>query len=53
MGNFEERPEYTVSTDDGQSIVFQEGDLVRIKRNNRETAVFIEDLKENDEIVRY
>jgi DNA polymerase-3 subunit alpha len=53
MGFFEDRPEYTVSTDDGKNIVFQEGDLIRISRNNRETVVFIEDLKENDEIIRF
>ena len=53
MGSFEERPEYTIETDTGETIVFQEGDLVRIKRDNRETAVFIEDLKDGDEIVSY
>jgi DNA polymerase-3 subunit alpha len=53
MGSFEDRPEYKVETDTGKEIVFQEGDLVRIIRNERETVVYIENLKENDEIVRY
>lgn len=53
MGSFEDRPEYKVETDDGKEITFQEGDLIRIIRDERETVVFIEDLKENDEIVRY
>tara|TARA_R110002074_G_scaffold135393_2_gene279944 strand:+ start:239 stop:1780 length:1542 start_codon:yes stop_codon:yes gene_type:complete len=53
MGFFEDRPEYKVETDEGKIITFQEGDLVRIIRDNRETVVSIEDLKENDEIVRY
>tara|TARA_R110002074_G_scaffold274844_1_gene446391 strand:- start:1006 stop:2538 length:1533 start_codon:yes stop_codon:yes gene_type:complete len=53
MGRFEDRPEYKIETDTGMEITFQEGDLVRIIRNDRETVVFIEDLKENDEIVRY
>jgi len=53
MGKFEDRPEYKVETDEGKVITFQEGDLVRIIRDDRETVVFIEDLKENDEIVRY
>jgi DNA polymerase-3 subunit alpha len=53
MGSFEDRPEYKVETDDGREIHFQEGDLIRIIRDERETVVFIEDLKENDEIVRY
>jgi DNA polymerase-3 subunit alpha len=53
MGFFEDRPEYKVKTDEGKIITFQEGDLVRIIRDSRETVVSIEDLKENDEIVRY
>jgi len=53
MGKFEDRPEYKVETDEGKIITFQEGDLVRIIRNSRETVVAIEKLKENDEIVRY
>jgi DNA polymerase-3 subunit alpha len=53
MGKFEDRPMYEVETNEGKTISFQEGDLVRIIRDGRETAIFIEDLKENDEIVRY
>ena len=53
MGSFEDRPEYKIETDTGEEITFQEGDLIRIIRDERETVVFIEDLKENDEIVRY
>tara|TARA_R110002073_G_scaffold148366_1_gene301489 strand:+ start:3706 stop:5247 length:1542 start_codon:yes stop_codon:yes gene_type:complete len=53
MGSFEDRPEYKVETDDGKEVTFQEGDLIRIVREERETVVFIEDLKENDEIVKY
>ena len=53
MGSFEDRPEYKVETDDGREVHFQEGDLIRIIRDERETVVFIEDLKEDDEIVRY
>ena len=53
MGKFEDRPEYKIETDEGKTITFQEGDIVRIIRDKKETAVFIEDLKEGDEIVRY
>ena len=53
MGKFEDRPMYEVETNEGKTISFQEGDLVRIIRDGRETAIFIEDLIENDEIVRY
>ena len=53
MGKFEDRPMYQVETNEGKTISFQEGDLVRIIRDGRETAIFIEDLIENDEIIRY
>jgi DNA polymerase-3 subunit alpha len=53
MGSFEDRPEYSIETDIGKSIIFKEGDLIRIIRDERETVVFIEDLKEDDEIVKY
>tara|TARA_R110002049_G_scaffold53852_7_gene150293 strand:- start:467 stop:2002 length:1536 start_codon:yes stop_codon:yes gene_type:complete len=53
MGKFEDRPQYKVETDIGKVVTFQEGDLVRIIRDSRETVVFIEDLKENDKIVKY
>ena len=53
MGKFEDRPMYEVETNEGKTISFQEGDLVRIIRDSRETAIFIEDLRENDTIVRY
>lgn len=53
MGKFEDRPKYDIETNCGKTITFQEGDLVRIIRDGRETAIFIEDLREKDEIVRF
>ncbi len=53
MGKFEDRPMFNIETSCGKQITFHEGDLIRIIRDDRETVVFIEDLKENDEIVRY
>ncbi len=52
MGNFEERPSFIVEAD-GQTIEFEEGSLVRIKRNEKETVVFIHELVEGDEILNY
>ena len=52
MGNFEERPSFIVEAD-GQTIEFEEGSLVRIKRNEKETVVFIQELVEGDEILNY
>ena len=52
MGKFEDRPSYSVETEDG-TLEFQEGSLVRIKRNEKETVVFIHELVEGDEILNY
>ena len=53
MGEYQDRALYEVETDDGKLIQLAEGALVRVKRGDRETAVFIHDLQEGDEIVRY
>ena len=53
MGFFEDRDAYEIETDNGEKIVLKEGDFVRIIRDNKETVVEIENLKENDTIIRY
>lgn len=54
MGLWEDRPSYLIELkDDGSTIELAEGALVRIIRNNNETVVPIEDLKEDDVILRY
>ena len=53
MGQFEDRPSFNVTQEDGSIIEFEEGSLVRIKRNNKETVVFVNELKEGDEIIQY
>ena len=52
MGAFEERPSYIIEAN-GETVEFQEGALVRIKRGNNETVVFVHELVEGDEIIRY
>ena len=52
MGKFEERPSYIVEAD-GNTLEFEEGSLVRINRNEKETVVFVHELVEGDEIIRY
>jgi DNA polymerase-3 subunit alpha len=52
MGKFEERPSYIIEAD-GSSLEFEEGSLVRIKRGNKETVVFVHEVVEGDEIIRY
>lgn len=53
MGFFEDRDAYEIETDNGEKIVLKEGDFVRIIRDNKETVIEIENLKENDTIIRY
>ena len=52
MGKFEERPSFIVEAD-GKAIEFEEGSLVRIIREEKETVVFVQELVEGDEIIRY
>jgi DNA polymerase-3 subunit alpha len=53
MGQFEERPSFKITQEDGSIIEFEEGSLVRIKRNNKETVVFVHELVEGDDIIIY
>ncbi len=53
MGEWEDRPLYSVEMDDGKVVDFAEGSLIRVLRNSKETVVFIQDLVEGDEILRY
>jgi DNA polymerase-3 subunit alpha len=53
MGRFEDRPSFKITQEDGSVIEFEEGSLVRIKRNNKETVVFVHELVEGDDIIIY
>ena len=53
MGAWKDCPLYIIELEDGKKLEFIEGELVRIKRNGRETAVLIHELLEGDEIIRY
>ena len=53
MGRFEDRPSYKITQEDGSIVEFEEGSLVRIKRNNKETVVFVHELVEGDDIIIY
>jgi DNA polymerase-3 subunit alpha len=53
MGLWEDRPAYVVELEDGKVIELAEGSLVRIKRGEQETVVLIDELKEEDEIIKY
>lgn len=53
MGEYQDRPFYTITTDDGQEIGLAEGSLIRVKRDNKEKVIFIQELVEGDEIIKY
>lgn len=52
-GNYEDRPLYIFTMDDGTRLELPDGTLVRINRNGRETADLVDKLKEGDIILRY
>lgn len=52
-GNYEDRPLYIFTMDDGTKLELPEGTLVRINRNGRETADLVDKLIEGDEILKY
>tara|TARA_R110002050_G_scaffold48683_2_gene113156 strand:- start:3039 stop:4595 length:1557 start_codon:yes stop_codon:yes gene_type:complete len=53
MGRFEDRPSFKITQEDGSIIEFEEGSLVRIKRDSKETVVFVHELVEGDDIIIY
>ncbi|UXQ88848.1 DNA polymerase III alpha subunit [Tenacibaculum phage Larrie] len=53
MGEYQDRPLYIVTTDTGDELQFPEGTLIRVIRDNEETAIFIENLEEGDTIIKY
>lgn len=52
MGEYEDRPLYIIEGD-GKKIELIEGTIVRILRDEEEENVFVNDLKEGDEILKY
>lgn len=53
MGKFEDRPLFILEDDKGNKIELIEGSLVKIKRNNSDMIVFVHELLEGDEIIKY
>jgi DNA polymerase-3 subunit alpha len=53
MGEWVECPLYIIELENGTKIELLEGELVRIKRNGKETAVQVHELLDGDEIIRY
>ena len=53
MGKWVECEAYEIELENGEKVTLIEGELVRIKRNGKETAVLVHDLEERDEIIRF
>ena len=53
MGSWVDCDKYVIELEDGSKIELIEGELVRVKRNNKETAVLVHELLEGDEIIRF
>jgi len=53
MGVWEDRPLFEIEVDNDNIIKLPEGAMVRIKRGAKEMPVFVHDLVEGDEILRY
>lgn len=52
-GNYEDRPLYIFTFEDGTTLELPEGSLVRINRDGRETADLVDKLREGDIILKY
>ena len=53
MGEMQDRPAFEIELEDGSKRMLAEGTLVAIMRDKKEQVLFIQDLKEGDEILRY
>lgn len=53
MGEWQDRPLYIFEMEDGSEIKLPEGSLLRVNRDGDEVAVFVHEIIEGDDIVRY
>ena len=53
MGEYQDRPSYELTLEDGSIVKLAEGALVRVIRDNEEKVVFIHDLQEGDDLIKY
>tara|TARA_R110002020_G_scaffold255662_2_gene469411 strand:- start:622 stop:2190 length:1569 start_codon:yes stop_codon:yes gene_type:complete len=52
MGHFEDRPLFILEDDEGNKIELAEGQLAKIKRDDKILNVYCNDIKEGDEIIK-
>lgn len=53
MGEYQDRPFYTFVGEDGSEIGLAEGALLRVIRDDKERIVFVHEVIEGDEIIKY
>lgn len=53
MGEYEDRPCFTFESDEGAEITIPEGAIVKVLRDGKERNVFVQDVIEGDEILKY
>ncbi len=53
MGSLEEKPAFELEMEDGSKLKFVEGSILKIRRSGKEIAIFVKELKEGDELIKY
>lgn len=53
MGEYQDRPSYELVMSNGSTIELAEGSLVRVIRDGEEKVLFIHEIKEGDDIIKY
>ena len=53
MGEYQDRPTFKLTLEDGNIIQLAEGALVRVLRDNKEKVIFIHDIQAGDDIIKY
>lgn len=53
MGEYQDRPNYKLTLEDGSIVELPEGTVVKIIRNKKEISIFIHDIIEGDDLIKY
>lgn len=53
MGEYQDRPSFTLIGENGEEVVLSEGSLVKVSRAGKERNIFIHEVEEGDELLKY
>jgi DNA polymerase-3 subunit alpha len=53
MGYFEDRPNFELTLEDGTIVNLPEGSIARVIRDDKEKVIFIHDIIEGDDLIKY